>query len=44
MDPGRLYGSPFTDFSPLGPDGLFTGDQLDAIIAVLHEVRRRAAG
>lgn len=42
MPPERLYGSPFTDISPLGPDGLFSSQQVDDLIAVLETVRARA--
>ena len=38
----RLYESPFTDVSPLGPDGLFDSDAVDALIEVLQQVRRTA--
>ncbi len=44
MDPARLYESPFTDKSPRGPVGLFTSAQVNGLIAVLEEVRERAAG
>ncbi|HEY3368438.1 MAG TPA: type I restriction-modification enzyme R subunit C-terminal domain-containing protein [Symbiobacteriaceae bacterium] len=43
MDPGLLYESPFTDISPRGPEGVFTGAQVNHLIAVLAEVRKRAA-
>ncbi|MFZ5814322.1 MAG: type I restriction-modification enzyme R subunit C-terminal domain-containing protein, partial [Bacillota bacterium] len=42
MDPGRLYESPFIDISPSGPEGLFTGNQVDQIVLVLEEIRQRA--
>ena len=37
-----LYESPFTDVTPRGPDGLFTSPQLDALLAVLDQVRASA--
>ena len=37
-----LYESPFTDVTPRGPDGLFTSPQLDALLAVLDQVRAAA--
>ena len=43
MDPGRLYESPFTDINPQGPEGVFTSAQVDQLVALLHEIRQRAA-
>ncbi len=43
MDPGLLYGSPFTDLHPRGPEGLFSSDQVETLVEVLEEIRRRAA-
>ncbi len=43
MDPVRLYESPFTDINPQGPDGVFTSEQVDDLVALLYEVRARAA-
>lgn len=43
MDAGRLYESPYTDINPLGVDGVFTTEETDELLAVLDEVRRRAA-
>ncbi len=42
MSAALLYESPFTDLSPHGPDGLFTSDEVDALIAVLDHVRAAA--
>jgi type I restriction enzyme R subunit len=42
MSTALLYESPFTDLSPHGPDGLFTLDELDALVAVLDHVRAAA--
>ncbi|MGY1914404.1 DEAD/DEAH box helicase family protein [Blastococcus sp. SYSU DS0973] len=42
MDVGRLYESPFTDSAPHGPDSIFTEDEVDGIVTVLHQVRERA--
>ncbi|MGY1985394.1 DEAD/DEAH box helicase family protein [Blastococcus sp. SYSU DS0669] len=42
MDIGRLYESPFTDSAPHGPDSIFTEDEVDGIVTVLHQVRERA--
>ena len=43
MDPGRLYESPFTDINPQGPEGIFTSEQVDDLVALLQEIRARAA-
>src|SRR5437879_7938320 len=43
MDTGRPYESPFTDITPHGPAGVFTSEQVDDLIALLQEVRERAA-
>jgi type I restriction enzyme, R subunit len=42
MSAALLYESPFTDLSPHGPDGLFTSDEVDALVAVLDDVRAAA--
>jgi type I restriction enzyme, R subunit len=43
LEPARLYESPFTDVTPAGPEGLFSRPQVDTIVAVLHDVRAKAA-
>lgn len=43
MDAARLYESPFTDLSPAGPEALFSGPQVNRIVAVLRDVAARAA-
>jgi type I restriction enzyme, R subunit len=43
MDPGLLYESPFTDINPQGPEGVFTSEQVDGLIALLQKIRERAA-
>lgn len=42
MDASRLYESPYTDFSPQGVEGVFSSVQVDELISVLKEIRRRA--
>ncbi|HEY5550747.1 MAG TPA: DEAD/DEAH box helicase family protein, partial [Opitutaceae bacterium] len=42
MEARRLYESPFTDLTPYGPEGLFSGSAVDELVAVLDEVRRTA--
>ena len=41
--PERLYGSPFTDITPHGPDGLLCSAELDELMQVLEAVRATAA-
>ena len=43
MSPELLYESPFTDFSPKGPDGVFPSAQVDELVRLLDHVRSRAA-
>jgi len=42
MDPEKLYASPFTDVTPLGPEGLFGSEQVDRLIEILAQVRSTA--
>ncbi|MCC7456319.1 MAG: DEAD/DEAH box helicase family protein [Nitrospira sp.] len=42
VEPARLYESPFTDLTPHGPDGLFSSDEVDQLIAVINGVRDSA--
>ncbi len=42
MDPSRLYGSPFTDLTARGPDGLFTTEQVEELIGTLRSVKAAA--
>jgi type I restriction enzyme R subunit len=42
MEPALLYESPFTDLTPRGPDGLFTSDEVDRLVAVLQALRSTA--
>jgi type I restriction enzyme, R subunit len=43
MEPRLLYESPFTDFAPLGVEGVFNGPDVTALIAILEDVQGRAA-
>ena len=43
MDAARLYESPYTDFSPLGVEGLFNSAQVTEIMSILEEIQQRAA-
>ena len=43
MDPALLYGSPFTDFNPMGVDGLFAPNQVDDLLNILQSIRQTAA-
>ncbi|MEX0791139.1 MAG: type I restriction-modification enzyme R subunit C-terminal domain-containing protein [Actinomycetota bacterium] len=42
MDPARLYGSPFTDLTARGPDGLFTTDEVEELVGTLRRVKAAA--
>ena len=42
MAAAALYSSPYIDFSPQGVEGVFTSTQVDELISVLDEVRKRA--
>jgi type I restriction enzyme, R subunit len=42
MDAALLYGSPFTDLTPSGPEGLFTSSQVDELIATIDRVKATA--
>ncbi len=43
VEPRLLYESPFTDFDPMGVAGVFGDADTKAVIAILDEVRKRAA-
>ena len=42
VEVARLYESPFTDHAPHGPDSLFSDDEVDGIVDILHTVREHA--
>ena len=42
MDTKLLYEPPFTSYAPQGPDVLFTSAQVDELVGVLDDIRRRA--
>jgi type I restriction enzyme R subunit len=43
MEIDRLYEAPFTDHAPAGPESLFSGPDIDALLDVLIEIRGTAA-
>jgi type I restriction enzyme R subunit len=43
MDASVLYESPFTDISPRGPEDVFSVTQVGQLVAVLDQIRERAA-
>lgn len=43
MDARLLYESPYTDFSPLGIDGLFSSNEVTELFSILEDIRKRAA-
>ena len=43
MDVVRLYQTPFIDISPQGPEGVFPSATVGQMVAVLAEIRQRAA-
>lgn len=42
MDISRLYEAPFTDHAPAGPESLFSGADVDALVVALGSVRATA--
>ena len=44
MDARLLYDSPYTDYSPRGVDGVFQSSEVDELVSILDDVRKRAAG
>jgi len=43
MEPEKLFGSPYTDFSPNGVSGLFSDGDAEKILKILDDVRVNAA-
>jgi type I restriction enzyme, R subunit len=43
VDPGLLFESPFTDMDPLGVAGVFPEPEVREIVAILEDVKKRAA-
>jgi type I restriction enzyme, R subunit len=43
MEASLLYESPFIDISHQGPAGIFTSEQVNALVAVLDDIRATAA-
>lgn len=44
MPASALYESPFIDVAPHGPDGIFSSEEVDQLVATLDAVRAAAAG
>jgi type I restriction enzyme, R subunit len=44
VETSRLYEPPFTDSAPHGPEELFSGSDIDELVAVLGALRRTAEG
>jgi hypothetical protein len=42
MDADRLYEAPFTDHAPHGPEDLFSGADVDELVAALNAIRATA--
>lgn len=42
MEARLLYESPFIDVAPLGPEALFTDDQVNRIVSILNRIRETA--
>ncbi len=42
LSPAILYESPFTDVAPHGPDGLFTAEQVERLVAILQDIQSSA--
>ena len=44
MDARLLYDSPYTDFSARGVDGVFESGEVDELVLILEDVRKKALG
>ncbi|MEL4356457.1 MULTISPECIES: DEAD/DEAH box helicase family protein [unclassified Luteococcus] len=42
VEPRRLFEAPFTDTAPTGPEHVFQPQEVDDIVAILRDVKRRA--
>ncbi len=42
LEPGRLYGSPFTDVAPQGPDAMFPSADVESLFSILVDVKAHA--
>jgi len=43
MRAAQLYDSPFTEFSPRGVEGVFNPEEVTRMVAILNDIRERAA-
>jgi len=43
MRAAQLYDSPFTEFSPRGVEGVFNPEEVTQMVAILNDIRERAA-
>jgi len=43
MSAGRLYESPFTEYSPRGVEGVFDSTQVTQILSIIDSIRETAA-
>jgi type I restriction enzyme R subunit len=44
MEARLLYDSPYTDFSARGVDGVFESGEVDELVSILEDVRKKALG
>ena len=42
MEPARLYEQPFTNFSPMGLDGVFKDIEIDRLLSIVQTINGNA--